>query len=154
MKHSEILKKMRITARDLDLIVIWSSFADKNDAIGFDWEGQWIVDIFTDTTRRFNKTLEEAVEFYGFENVNNFCHQVLDKARELCFTTLNKTDDHTEITRWDAGTEEIVIDQYGPDDFSAYYVDGDSSVSGSLLDVMKEISKDFGIENLKEKKND
>lgn len=154
MKHIEILKKMCITTWDLDLIVIWSSFADVDDAIGFDWEGQWVVDAFSDTTRRFNKTLEEAVDYYGFENINNFCHQVLDKARELCATTLNKADNHTEITRWDAGTEEIVIDQYGPDDFSAYYVDGDSSVRGSLLDVMKEIHTDFGIDNLKEKKND
>lgn len=154
MKHDEILKKMNITARDLDLIVIWSSFADVDDAIGFDWEGQWVVDAFSDTTRRFNKTLEEAVDYYGFENINNFCHQALDKARELCATTLNKADNHTEITRWDAGSNKIVIEQYGPNDFSAYYVDSDCSVRGSLLDIVKEINTDFGIKNLKEQIND
>lgn len=82
MKHAEILEKMNITEKELERITTWTEENwDDESEIGFDFEesGQWITNIFIDTSARFPKTLEESVAIYGFENVNDFCHKVLDR---------------------------------------------------------------------------
>lgn len=40
--------------------------------IGFEFEGQWIIDPWMDSTGRFELSLESAKETYGVENVRNF----------------------------------------------------------------------------------
>lgn len=82
MKHAEILEKMQITEKELSRITSWlEDNRNVESDIGFEHEetGQWITNIFIDTSGRFPKTLEESVKIFGFENVNDFCHKVLDR---------------------------------------------------------------------------
>ena len=154
MENCEILKKLGITAHDLDLIAVWSTLADVESEVGFDWNGQWIVDIFMDTTRRFDKTLAQAVDYYGFENVRKFCFDALARIRNISESVLDNEVAFTEFARWTSDDDELILYQVASDDFSVYYENRDYSTRGSLLDVMKEVNEDIGIENLKEKKND
>lgn len=56
----------------------------------------------------------------------------------------------TQGMKWKVGNETIEIWQYGLDDYSAYFVQADCSVRGSLLQVMQEINETFGIESVTE----
>lgn len=117
MENCEILKKIGITAHDLDLIAVWSTLADVESEVGFDWNGQWIVDIFTDTTRRFDKTLAQAVDYYGFENIRKFCFDALARIRnisesvldnEVAFTDRGSLLDVTNEVNDDIGIENLM----------------------------------------------
>lgn len=45
---------------------------DYDSPIGFDFAGQWIIDPWMDETGRWSLTDEEAVQYYGSENIKKF----------------------------------------------------------------------------------
>ena len=81
-----LLGKLEITLEDFDKIIIWAyrTNPDLEDQPGFDYNDQWIVNIFTDCTGRAAYSISDAVRVYGFENVKGYCHEVLDSIEALC----------------------------------------------------------------------
>ena len=71
------LKRLGVSERDLVLVQQHCSHVDPEEPIGFEYDGAWIVDIFQDSTGRFTLSLDEAIQEYGFDNVKNFVHQVI-----------------------------------------------------------------------------
>lgn len=71
------MQKLNITESDLHVLQQHCIYVDPEDPIGFDYAGMWITNIFLDSSGRFELNLTEAIQEYGFENVNNFAHQVI-----------------------------------------------------------------------------
>ena len=69
----EQLAKIKEYCYDVDV--------DDEDNIGFEYEGQFIVDIFTDPSTLFDFDLQDAISYYGENNVRDFCKRVLRRIR-------------------------------------------------------------------------
>ena len=65
----EQLEKIKEYCYDVDV--------DDDDNIGFEYQGQFIVNIFTDPSTLFDYDLKDAVSKYGENNVRFFCKSVL-----------------------------------------------------------------------------
>lgn len=65
----EQLAKIKAYCDDVDV--------DDEDNIGFEYKGQFIVNIFIDTSARFPYDLDDAISTYGENNVRDFCKRVL-----------------------------------------------------------------------------
>ncbi len=66
---------MKITAKEIAKVklIAYRNFIDSiEDAIGFEFNGQHIINPWMDSSGRFELTDEKAIEYYGLENVLNF----------------------------------------------------------------------------------
>lgn len=81
-----ILETLEITREDFDRIILWAYRTDPDleDQPGFDYNDQWIINIFTDCTGRGAYSISDAINVYGLENVKSYCHEVLDRVEALC----------------------------------------------------------------------
>lgn len=69
-----------ITPEQLEKVKAYCDTVDVDDeynTLGFEYKGQFIVNIFTDPTGRFDYDLYTAISTYGENNVRDFCKRVL-----------------------------------------------------------------------------
>ena len=80
----ELPEMSDITSEQLDEVKAYCDaldMDDDNNSVGFEFDGQFITNIFLSPCGRFEKNIYEAVATYGAENVKDFCKQVLDLER-------------------------------------------------------------------------
>lgn len=54
---------------------------DTDDAVGFEFNGQFIIYPWTDPTGRFERSTEDAVMVYGAENIVKYCLEIANRIR-------------------------------------------------------------------------
>ena len=69
----EQLAKIKAYCDDVDV--------DDEDNIGFEYKGQFIVNIFMDASALFAYDLYDAISTYGENNIRDFCKRVLRRIR-------------------------------------------------------------------------
>lgn len=83
MKNN-LLDMFDITPEELDEVKAYCDtldMDDDNNTTGFEFDGQFITNVFLSPCGRFEKNICEAVATYGAENVKDFCKQILDLER-------------------------------------------------------------------------
>ena len=80
----ELPEMSDITSEQLDVVKAYCDaldMDDDNNSTGFEFEGQFITNVFLSPCGRFENNIYEAVATYCVENVKDFCKQVLDLER-------------------------------------------------------------------------
>ena len=91
---SDILDKLGITEKELQIVKDFCDNGNANEEIGFEspkYGMVMITDIFRDEEGDpvFN-TIEQAVDYYGLENVRNFCKKVLRYTKRIKGESVNE----------------------------------------------------------------